>query len=143
MYAPSKMHDSIARRKTAPRIEFRVNKKAYVEGIEEEGGRKGDGRTDDDGARGGRLADREAGGEPPPDPVRNVKSSVELGETADGRLYVKSVKVPGENPEMAAAGALRAYQNVRNAIDGPEARLAEAKRLVAADADWRSEGDGC
>ena len=81
--------------------------------------------------------------QPAPDPVRNVKSSVELGETADGRLYVKSVKVPGENPEMAAAGALRAYQNVRNAIDGPEAILAEAKRIVAADADERSQGDGC
>lgn len=81
--------------------------------------------------------------EPAPDPVRNVKSSVELGETADGRLYVKSVKVPSEDPEMAAAGALRAYRNVRHAIDGPEARLAEAKRLVADDADQRSQGDGC
>ena len=87
-----------------------------------------------------------------PDPLRHVKSSVELGETSAGELYVKSVKVPGENPDLAAEGALRAYRNVRAAIrrsnthgdDMPtaEANLEWAKQVVAHAADQRSR-EGC
>ena len=86
--------------------------------------------------------------EPKPDPTRNVKSSVELGETTSRELYVKSVKVPAESPDLAARGALQAYWNVKAAIrDGPtgpslEAELARARCLIAHAAAERSR-EGC